>query len=274
MEGSRHGLTRELALAIWKRVRDEATDEQGRIDDAQARRRFHELAARIAIGGGRLWPDVGRRTRVDLEDGGPTAATRTGGRLPWVPGRTTLVAAEEQRWAALDARHALASAVPGRQTLVAAELHIGTTADARPPVPTEAIPAPEPALPARSPLHPRSSEQARARPARRDEPRGVTGPRDLDLASAASYLHAHTLCDAIYQALVDDHVLEEERLRAFFGDVEPDLLRTALALLRGRTVAGIGAFTLLDLTMRGSLGRFLGASALTVGATDAAEERE
>src|SRR4051794_8340801 len=83
VEGSRHGLTHELALAIWKQACDEATGEHGRIDDAHARRRFHELAARIAMGGGRLWPDAGRQTRVDLERGGATtAATRTHGLLP------------------------------------------------------------------------------------------------------------------------------------------------------------------------------------------------
>jgi hypothetical protein len=274
VEGSRHGLTRELALAIWMRVCDEATDAHGRVDDAHARHRFHELAARIALAGERLWPDVGRRTRVDPELGdGATAATRIHRRLPRVPGRTTLVAFEEQGRPATGTHSALASPTPGRQTLVAAETHLGPVADTR-PTSTEATPAPDPALLERSPLHAWSTDRARAREARRAAPSSVAGPRDLDLASAASHLHAHTLCDAIYQALVDDRVLDEERLRAFFGDVEPAVLRTALALLRGRTVAGIDAFTLLDLTMCGCLGRLLAEPSLTVGAVDAAEERE
>ncbi|HEX3476325.1 MAG TPA: hypothetical protein VHT91_14970, partial [Kofleriaceae bacterium] len=280
VEGSRHGLTAELALAIWNRACDEATDERGRIDDAHARRRFHEIAARVAAGGGALWPAIGRRTRVDFEPGGgTTAAPRPDGLPLRVPGRTTLVAAEEQRWSDIDARHALVNPAPGRQTLVAAELLFGTTAGAKPTALPEAtaLPqataAPDPVLPVRSRLHPRRADRE-AHEARLDAPGAVTVPRDLDLTRAASYLHAHTLCDAIHQALVDDRVLEEERLRALFADVAPDLLRTALALLRGRTVAGIDAFTLLDLTMRGSLGRMLGASGLTVGAADAAEERE
>lgn len=114
---------------------------------------------------------------------------------------------------ATGAWHALARPAPGRQTLVAAERRL------------EAV-------------------RAEAHETRQDPPGAVAGPRDLDLASAASHLHAHTLCDAIYQALVDDRVLDEERLRAFFDDVEPDLLRRTLGLLRGRTVAGIDAFTL------------------------------
>jgi hypothetical protein len=66
VEGERHGLSRELALAlaIWERVCAGVTDGAGRRDGEQARRRFHEIAARMAARGGRTRPDVGRVTRV------------------------------------------------------------------------------------------------------------------------------------------------------------------------------------------------------------------
>jgi len=103
IEGARHGLARELSLAIWERVCADATDGAGRCDTEQARRRFHEIAARIAARGGRLRPDVGRVTRVGVEIGGESLgvwgakdlAVRT-------PGRETLVAVEARRRGVLD----------------------------------------------------------------------------------------------------------------------------------------------------------------------------
>jgi hypothetical protein len=41
-EGARHGLTRELSLAIWMRVSADANDGIGRRDAEEARRRFQE----------------------------------------------------------------------------------------------------------------------------------------------------------------------------------------------------------------------------------------
>src|SRR5262245_65149673 len=71
LAGARHGLPPELALAIWDRVRADATDASGREDLDQARRRFHDIAARVAARG-RLRSDIGRRTRVGDElDGRP-----------------------------------------------------------------------------------------------------------------------------------------------------------------------------------------------------------
>jgi len=94
VEGARHGLTRELSLAIWKRVCADATDGFGRRDTEQAERRFHEIAARIAARGGRLRPDVGRLTRVGTENRWHAARCleRRSASSPVTPGRETLVA--------------------------------------------------------------------------------------------------------------------------------------------------------------------------------------
>ncbi len=54
VEGHRHGLSRELALAIWAAAQAEAMDDAGRLDTGQAQQRFHELAARVAANRGRL----------------------------------------------------------------------------------------------------------------------------------------------------------------------------------------------------------------------------
>jgi len=51
LEGERYGLSRELFLALWKRVSEDATDTFGRPNEAQARERFHKFAARIAACG-------------------------------------------------------------------------------------------------------------------------------------------------------------------------------------------------------------------------------
>jgi uncharacterized protein DUF4157 len=117
LEGARHGLARDLALALWQRVCAEATDPTGRRDDDLARHRFHELAARLAARGGRLRPDPGRLTRVATElDGAPPPTDALALR---VPGRVTLVGIE------LDGAHAPADALalraPGRTTLVSTE---------------------------------------------------------------------------------------------------------------------------------------------------------
>jgi hypothetical protein len=58
--GSRYGLSRELSLAIWERVRADATDSSGRCNVDEARRRFHEIAARLAARSGILQAAIGR----------------------------------------------------------------------------------------------------------------------------------------------------------------------------------------------------------------------
>jgi hypothetical protein len=99
-ERERYGLSRELSLAIWKRVSEDATDTFGRRNEEQARERFHKLAARIAARGGRLRLTPGRLTRVGVEMSGEPMDTWAADQLmPRVPGRQTLAAVEAQRWA-------------------------------------------------------------------------------------------------------------------------------------------------------------------------------
>jgi hypothetical protein len=102
IEGRRHGLSRELSLAIWERVCADTTDGAGRRDEDQARRRFHEIAARMAARDGRTRVDVGRVTRVEGEPAGPAPAGWWRNELAVrTPGRETLVAVEARRWAEL-----------------------------------------------------------------------------------------------------------------------------------------------------------------------------
>lgn len=48
-EGARHGLPRHLSWALWDQVCADVTDGAGRCDDDQAQRRFHGLAAHLAV---------------------------------------------------------------------------------------------------------------------------------------------------------------------------------------------------------------------------------
>jgi hypothetical protein len=103
LEGSRHGISRDLSLAIWERVRADATDSEGRCNMGEARRRFHELAALLAARGGRLQSAVGRTTRVRTEILGEPFDDRCARLLaPRVPGRQTLFEVEARRRAQLD----------------------------------------------------------------------------------------------------------------------------------------------------------------------------
>ena len=238
IEGARHGLSREVSLAIWTRVCADFDDRARRLDRKHARQRFHELAVRVAARGGRLEPDVGRLTRVAVESDRSTGRALYAGEFAALtPGRQTLVAAEQPAGPLTEGNDGLGSLFP--------DLRIRVTADED-----------------RGPVGDAAAWQE------------LPEPRDLDLAGAARHLHAHTVCDAVYQALVDDRALDEGRLLVFFGGVAPELLRTALTLLQARTLDGMNAFTLLDLTTRGLVGRLLGVAPLTVGAADAAEERE
>jgi hypothetical protein len=45
VEGARYRLSPELSLAIWDRVRRDATDSTGRLDSEQAKQRFYEIEA-------------------------------------------------------------------------------------------------------------------------------------------------------------------------------------------------------------------------------------
>ncbi len=96
VDWARHGLSRELSLAIWRQACADATDGAGRRDIVQARQRFHELAGWIAAHGGRHELDVGRVTRVGLEIDGDSLIPGVGFGLP-TPGKQTLVADDARR---------------------------------------------------------------------------------------------------------------------------------------------------------------------------------
>jgi len=63
--GTPRPVQRAVACHLGAGVAD-ATDEAGRRDLGEARRRFNEMASR-AVDGGRHRPDVGRMTRVGVE---------------------------------------------------------------------------------------------------------------------------------------------------------------------------------------------------------------
>src|SRR4051812_6396154 len=93
--GRRHGLSRERALAMWEHARADATDAAGRCDAVVARQAFHVLATRTAGPGGRLVPEMGKWSRVELEiDDEARDRWRGGTRSAHAPGRTTRVGAE------------------------------------------------------------------------------------------------------------------------------------------------------------------------------------
>ncbi|HZJ64790.1 MAG TPA: DUF4157 domain-containing protein [Kofleriaceae bacterium] len=90
-----------MSLAIWERARADASESTGR-GDADVVRRFRELAARVAGRGGRLQPDVGRRTRLDADARGPWRGARPHAFASRAPGRSTLVAEEARSRAVAD----------------------------------------------------------------------------------------------------------------------------------------------------------------------------
>ena len=67
VEGAPERLTPEVSVAIWERVCAEATDHAGVADLEEARRRFHEVAKRIAVRGGGLRPGPGNLTSTEVE---------------------------------------------------------------------------------------------------------------------------------------------------------------------------------------------------------------
>lgn len=48
LEGTRYRLVAAISLAVWDGVCRESTHVDGRRDEQRARRRFHQVAARIA----------------------------------------------------------------------------------------------------------------------------------------------------------------------------------------------------------------------------------
>ncbi len=114
-EGGRYRLPRELSLALWEGVRAEVRDTAGQVDVDHSRRRFQEVAARIAAHGGRLRPDIGRVTRVEAEIQGMSLdAWSVDDLTPRVPGRRTLVSteADEPGVRADAAGHAQSASLP------------------------------------------------------------------------------------------------------------------------------------------------------------------
>ncbi|HET7501973.1 MAG TPA: DUF4157 domain-containing protein [Kofleriaceae bacterium] len=103
VEGARHGLPRELSLALWKLVREEGATAPEQADLERAELRFHELAAQLAARAAKLRPDAGRLTRVAVElEGVPTARAAIDALRSQVPGRETKVIVEARRWASLE----------------------------------------------------------------------------------------------------------------------------------------------------------------------------
>jgi hypothetical protein len=111
VEGARRGLSREVSLAIWERLRADATDSAGRCDEELARQQFDELAARIAACSGRVQPEPGRLTRAGTEtDRGSRAAWSSDEWRLRAPGRETLVEVEARP-------RTMHPSIPGRQTV-------------------------------------------------------------------------------------------------------------------------------------------------------------
>ena len=120
-EGALYKLAPEVSTEIWERVREETTEPR------EARRRFREVAARVAARGGRLRPDPGKITRVEAEARGQDPNDDVFANL--APGKRTLVEAEA--WKSGHATHATAvtpgaatpgAATPGAATHAAHEL--------------------------------------------------------------------------------------------------------------------------------------------------------
>lgn len=89
-EGDWYRLAPEMSWAIWKHVRGEATDDDGKRDEPGARKRFHEVAALVAAQTDQLHPGPGKGTLVE----GQVPLAAGAGLLGPIPGRRTLVEVE------------------------------------------------------------------------------------------------------------------------------------------------------------------------------------
>jgi len=141
-EGARHGLAPELSVAIWQRVSADADGGARGEDVEQARRRFHDIAARIAAGRLPMAPCIGKRTRA-AADGDPGDFT-----TEWLESAKVLVPGRRTRVESRPDRHATEwqSAkvpVPGRRTMVDTEARRWRRVEGAPPA---AIPADAAAL--------------------------------------------------------------------------------------------------------------------------------
>lgn len=91
-EGQRHHLSASVSLAIWERVRNEASER----NTDGLKRRFHQVAARAAAHHGQLGPTPGRTTLVEAEALLPYHHGVNDQLVP-APGRTTLLEAEARQ---------------------------------------------------------------------------------------------------------------------------------------------------------------------------------
>jgi hypothetical protein len=138
LEGRRHGLSRELAQAIWKRVCADGTDGFGRRDEDDVRRRFHALAARIASRGGRPHGDPRQIARVTAEITGDAIAWVVDDGAGGTPGRGA-AARDTRRWARPDATgttgmHGAPRATRASRAVIAARARSAEPAPAADPV--------------------------------------------------------------------------------------------------------------------------------------------
>ena len=230
VEGNRHGLSRDAALAIWATVLAGATDDAGRRDLERARRQFHELAAIVAARRGRLGPDVGRTTRA----AGDADAPGHWGMDSWDirelgargPGRDTLVAADARR------RDRISTS---------AETMPASPATARPPADTRhrsraagdhevdaAVPSARMPSSARRAPWPAALDLRAWTPARRDLRRPASGTGSQREAVELSLLHA----DRATQVREAARMYRAGELAAALGRGEPGLVDAVAAALQ------------------------------------------
>jgi hypothetical protein len=134
-EGDRHRLSADVSLAIWAHVSGDAAS------DDHARRRFDEIAVRLATRGGRLRPDPGR---VPLDDAVPRSGSTIADELvSGAPGKITAVtAARAKPWRHDPRRDGFDDAAPGKVTRLEVDAWRMRGAGSRLRHPREAMAAP------------------------------------------------------------------------------------------------------------------------------------
>jgi hypothetical protein len=267
VEGARYRLSRELSLALWERVCADPTDSEGRLDTDQAKRQFHELAARIVARGGRLRPDVGRLTRVQTE-------VVDVPRGAWAVDELAL---RTRRWMVSDWLHphqmlprdAAKPSAPGRRTLV------GQVPSPRLGFEDYRVLGLKEVLQRLGPEHPRRGELIAAAAV---EDRSIAGRATLwrePLPSAttpnghalwhAAERHAAMLYRrAVHNGVVDEHdpAVESALQQRGAGQPLPTELRREMERAFGASLAGVRIHT--D-AIAAQAARALGAEALTIG---------
>ena len=117
VEGARHGLARELSLAIWQHIRADPGSLRGEEGEEieRARSRFHDIAARIAARGLAIAPVIGKQTGAAV-DSDLDRFTTDGLELAMLPapGRCTRVESGPDRFT-IDGWDAGRLRAPGRR---------------------------------------------------------------------------------------------------------------------------------------------------------------